>query len=116
MLIVEDETLIALDLEAQLIEAGYGVLGPFARPDAALRAIDESPPSAALLDFNLGGGIDASEVGRRLGERGVPFAFMSGYSATQKLQALALGEHAVLPKPCDPARIVATLEAMTRPT
>ena len=54
ILVVEDEALIAMDLQALLEEAGYCVLGPANTSEAALALIERDEPDVALLDVNLG--------------------------------------------------------------
>lgn len=56
VLIVEDETLIAVSL-AHLVEGlGYGVIGPVATRQEALAAVAEAPADIALVDLNLADG------------------------------------------------------------
>ena len=55
ILIVEDDTLIAMELEERLGELGYIVLGPVGTLAAAEKLIAVSRPDAALLDANLDG-------------------------------------------------------------
>jgi CheY-like chemotaxis protein len=77
-LVVEDELLVALDIESILSEAGMDVVGPASSAGEALKLIADSPPDAALLDANLSGEpIDA--VAQALSERGIPFAYVTGY-------------------------------------
>jgi CheY-like chemotaxis protein len=54
VLVVEDEFLIAMDLERTLERHGYRVLGPAATVDAALRLLDGEAPDVALLDVMIG--------------------------------------------------------------
>jgi hypothetical protein len=78
VLIVEDEALIALQIEADLAAAGATVLGPVGILGAAARLIETEPLDAALLDATLAGEpVDALAVA--LDARGVPFAFASGH-------------------------------------
>jgi CheY-like chemotaxis protein len=80
VLIVEDETLVAMLLEDMIAELGGSVVGPASRLDRALQ-IARDPSVAidvALLDVNLAGE-DAFPVAAALAERGVPFAFSTGY-------------------------------------
>ncbi len=63
VLIVEDDFLIAYDLEAALTDAGYKVVGVAASVDEALALAAESAPSIAIMDIRLAGerdGIDAA--------------------------------------------------------
>ena len=55
VLVVEDEFLIALDLEQLLRRHGWRVLGPAATVAVALRLLRGAMPDVALLDVNLGG-------------------------------------------------------------
>ena len=55
ILVVEDETLIAMDLQGLLEDAGYRVLGPCGSVNDALGVLNTEAPDLALLDVNLGG-------------------------------------------------------------
>ncbi len=71
MLVVEDEALIALDLEAELRRRGFAVLGPSATVGGACRLVREGPPDAAILDVSLGTE-KVFPVADALAVRGVP--------------------------------------------
>ncbi len=85
ILVVEDEYLIALDLDAALRAAGYRVIGPASDVSAALELLKADRPDAAILDVNLAGqwGTPVAEV---LQAMSVPFILASGYVAAD-LQA-----------------------------
>ena len=55
MLVVEDESLIAMLVEDALIDAGAEVLGPAATVEEALALFESGNPNAAVLDINLAG-------------------------------------------------------------
>ena len=76
-LIVEDEGLIGMALEASLEDAGFRVAGPFATNAAALAWLDAHSPDLALLDVLLGDG-PCTRLVHALRRRGVPFAIYSG--------------------------------------
>lgn len=79
ILIVEDEYLLAQDLQLELEHAGAVVVGPEASVAAALARIDEEAHiDAAILDVNLGGEW-AFGVAETLRARQIPFVFASGY-------------------------------------
>lgn len=82
VLIVEDEMLVALEIENLLQEQGYVVLGPAPRVSRALALLDRERPDAALLDLNLQGQ-SATPVAAALSARGVPFAIVTGYGEMQ---------------------------------
>ncbi len=78
VLIVEDETLLALDLESTLEANGCTVVGTMGTISAALASIQQAAPDAAILDLNLNGE-SAVPVADALADRGVPFLFLTGY-------------------------------------
>lgn len=79
VLVVEDEVLIALDLHDRLAALGADVIGPVGRLDDALALAEATGIDIALLDVNIGGG-SIFPVADRLAERGIPFAFLTGYN------------------------------------
>jgi len=78
ILIVEDETLIALDLESLLIDNGCVVVGPVNTIDGALALLAQAPLDAALLDLNLGGR-PSTPVAERLNARCIPYVVVTAY-------------------------------------
>lgn len=81
VLIVEDELLIALQLESELTERGYRIVGPAQSLEEGLDLTRSERFDAALLDINLGQ--DSSlPIAEELAAAGTPFAFMTGYSDT----------------------------------
>ena len=82
ILIVEDEFLLAMELEALLEQRGCMVLGPVSSVRHALALLDGGQPELALLDVNLKGE-RATPVAAALQARGVPFVLITGYSGPQ---------------------------------
>ena len=78
VMVVEDELLLAMELEEHLQEEGCTVIGPVARPVKALRLLETEHPDAAVLDLNLNGE-RSTAVADALVERGVPFVVVTGY-------------------------------------
>ncbi len=79
VLIVEDESLVAMLLETILEDMGCTPVGPAANIDDGLRlAVEETPLDAALLDVNVAGR-QVFPVAEALKARGVPFIFSTGY-------------------------------------
>ena len=82
ILIVEDESLIAMDFSQTLSEAGYVVIGPATTVTRALALLAQFGCDAAVLDVNLG--TETSEaVAHELIRLGTPFVALSGYSREQ---------------------------------
>jgi DNA-binding response OmpR family regulator len=78
VLIVEDEALLALEIDALLRDCGMTPVGPTSRNDEALRLIDAHPIDCAVLDVNLQGE-STERVAAELASRAIPFAFVTGY-------------------------------------
>lgn len=77
VLLVEDEYLLALDLQLELERSGATVIGPVGRVSEALALLDGDPPSVAVLDINLHGEA-VFPVADRLTELRIPFLFATG--------------------------------------
>lgn len=80
VLIVEDEVLLAMHLEDLLTALGHEVVGHAARIDMAMKLARESDIDFAILDINVAGST-SFPVAEILGQRGIPFAFATGYGA-----------------------------------
>src|SRR6476646_3642380 len=79
VLVVEDEFVIALEIEDVLLRAGYEMVGPAASASEAERLAREEQLDVALLDVGLRGE-PAFQAADALADRGVPFVFLTGYS------------------------------------
>ncbi|WP_316015123.1 response regulator [Roseobacter sp. HKCCA0434] len=88
ILLVEDEGMLALDLELALEDAGARPLGPVMRVAQGLEllAADREAIDAAILDLDLHGE-DVYPIADSLVERGVPFLFHTGHGRRSELQA-----------------------------
>ena len=80
VLLVEDESMVAMMVAQVLAEFGISVVGPFGTIDEAMCAASEISVDAAILDINLGGQ-SVYPVVDLLMAKGVPTAFISGYGA-----------------------------------
>jgi len=80
ILIVEDETMIAMMVEDFLTDLGWDVVGLAGSLDRALTMAREADIDAAVLDVNLQGH-DSFAAADILCERNIPFVFASGYGA-----------------------------------
>ena len=108
ILVAEDEIYLAMMLQDLLEDRGYQVYKVACVSDA-LAAIDAGPPSAAILDVNLGGE-HVYPVARALRERGIPFMFATGYGE-RRLPSEFEGER-TLQKPYFPQSVDTHLSAL----
>ena len=108
ILIVEDEPLIALDIQREFEAAGARVLLKRSL-QSALVAVEEDAPSAAILDHALGND-DSLPLCERLKERDIPFVLHSGYSNLEG----ACRDGVVVDKPNHPQLLVTTVVGLLR--
>ncbi|MGH9805726.1 MAG: response regulator [Terriglobia bacterium] len=78
IMLVEDETIVALALSDLLTDLGFSVIGPFNRVSDACRALAENQVDAAILDINLDGEM-VYALAQMLNDRKIPFVFATGY-------------------------------------
>ena len=103
VLVVEDEALIAAQVEAVLGDAGCTVIGPAADIAEALTLAAGSPPDVAVLDVNLAGE-RSDPIADVLAARGIPFLFCTGYAGAAAPERYPGAR--VLKKPLDPAELL----------
>ena len=80
IMIVEDESLVALALAEYLTELGFSIVGPFANLADAKNAVAQGHVDAAILDVNLAGE-PIYPLAEILVELDIPFVFTTGYGA-----------------------------------
>ncbi len=98
-MILEDEALIAMDIELALLDHGYEDVFVCSSVRAALDRIDTAPPQLSLLDFNLGRGETSLPVARALRTLDRPFAFLTGYTGATLAVTSDLRDVELLSKP-----------------
>ncbi|WP_188260296.1 response regulator [Azospirillum tabaci] len=103
VLVVEDETIVAMYLTDMLEELSYEVCGVAANAADALKIAERERPALALVDIGLAGPQDGIETAQALRERfAVGSIFMSGASDPVLLErARAAGPHGFIQKPYD---------------
>jgi two-component sensor histidine kinase len=99
ILLVEDEALIGAMFKQLLSDLGFDVVGPIATLEMAVAAAHGETVQGAILDVNLGG-TPIYPVADALEARGIPFVFVTGYSASsidQRFAAIPVFEKPVQP-------------------
>lgn len=77
LLIVEDEPLVAFDLENALIHADYQVVATVDRYRDAMAVIEAEPLDLILSDVNLTGERDGVDLARAVKPRGIRLMFVT---------------------------------------
>jgi CheY-like chemotaxis protein len=97
ILVVEDSFLVIMELESMCESLGWILVGPATRLGPGLALARAEAIDAAMLDINLDGEM-SWPVALALQERGIPFAFSTGYNQTNILPPALVGTP-VLSKP-----------------
>ena len=109
ILIVEDEYLVAADLEASLEELGYSSVGIAPDLDAAL-ALAVHKPDLALVDIHLRDGRTGPMIAERLArDYGIAVLFVTA-NPRMALDANTPGIIGVLNKPCREEVVAAAVD------
>jgi DNA-binding LytR/AlgR family response regulator len=113
VLVVEDEFLVALDLEAQLLDLGCEVLGPVPSMGEARKLMATQRPDAVMLDVALSDGRSGPLAGE-LRRAGIPFVVITGYGDGYiEEEVLRLAPR--LDKPCMAEVLRAVLDRLLPP-
>ena len=81
ILIVEDEALVARDIQSRLKNLGHRVVGVAHNPKQALDKAAEHKPDLLLCDINLKGEMDGIDVAKQItANLDIPVVFLTAYS------------------------------------
>lgn len=112
ILIVEDDGIIAKDLENILLEKGYDVCGIAASSDEAINKFDLFQPDLVLMDIILKGQTDGIETANRIRKkRNVPIIYLTAYTDDMTIERAKLTEpFGYILKPFDEKELLITIE------
>jgi two-component SAPR family response regulator len=110
VLLVEDESLVAMAMEDMLTDMNCRVIGCFAALNPAITWLGRQPdaPDVALLDVNLGGEM-VFPLAELLQARQVPFAFVTGYGA---LPEVGFASAEIIHKPVERGKLDTVLRSL----
>lgn len=110
--VVEDEALIALDIERTLKRSGYLVAGPFSNAESFLKSPDLRKMDLALMDITLDGAATGIEAAKLARERcGCPSIFLTALADRATLEAVKSAEPlGILVKPFSERELLGTVE------
>jgi CheY-like chemotaxis protein len=107
ILIVEDEMMVAMEMEAVIEDLGFLPIGIAADSVQALELARETP-DLALVDLHLRDGLTGPSVGEELARRGIGVVFIT---ANPRIVATGVpGALGVAEKPCDERTIASIIE------
>ena len=87
ILIVEDDPVVAMDLESSVKQMGFRTVGTVSSGEEALARCAEGCPDLVVMDIRLAGEIDGIETSSRIQEiHPVPVIFLTAYSRRATLR------------------------------
>jgi len=112
IMIVEDEAIVALDLQHKLKTLGYAVSGVASSGEEAVRKVPQTRPDLVLMDIKLKGDMDGIEAAQRIRDDfTIPVVYLTAYSDENTLQRAKVTEPAgYLLKPFKDRELHATIE------
>lgn len=112
VLIVEDEALVAVEIERTLLKLGYRIAGKTRNGDTALDMLASRQPDIALLDIDIKGSRNGIDLARIIREKyDFPFVFLTAFSDRATLAQLKdTVPYGYIVKPFNQADLLTTIE------
>ncbi len=112
ILIVEDEGVVALDLQSRLIQMGYNVPEIYDNGKELLENGPDYFPDLVIMDVMIKGEFDGIQTAQKLKENlDIPIIFLTAYSDDKTFQRAKLSDaYAFLIKPFDQRELETTIE------
>lgn len=112
ILIVEDEALVAMEIQESLEKHGYTVPPIIDSGDQVIQAVNKYEPDCVLMDIHLKSFIDGIDAAKRLSLFGsIPVIFLTAYAdSSMKDRAMAVEPADYLIKPVSEATLIAKLK------
>jgi two-component system, sensor histidine kinase and response regulator len=93
ILIVEDDHIVARDIEQQLARIGHTVVGITTEGESAVQLVLETSPDLVLMDIRLDGEMDGIDAAQKIRETvQIPVIYLTAYADDQTLSRARLTE------------------------
>ncbi len=112
ILVVEDESIVALDIQSRLKNLGYTVSAIASSGEEAIHKVAETQPDLVLMDIKLKGQMDGVKTAEQIRARfDVPVVYLTAYADEATLQRVKVTEpFGYLLKPFEERELTATIE------
>ena len=112
ILIVEDEAVVAMDIQSRLEELGYTVIGSIRSGDAAIQTACALRPDLILMDINLQGEMDGISAAAHIQEQNLtPIVYITAHGDEDTLRRAMITEPlGFIVKPIDHQKLRITIE------
>jgi diguanylate cyclase (GGDEF)-like protein/PAS domain S-box-containing protein len=112
VLIVEDESIVALDIKMRLTNMGFTVVGHASTSEEALRLASQTRPDLIMMDIKIKGPVDGIATAEKIrSEQDVPIIFLTAFADEPTLQrAKVTGPSGYILKPFEERELAITIE------
>ncbi|MCC7558745.1 MAG: methanogen output domain 1-containing protein, partial [Methanobacteriaceae archaeon] len=112
LLVVEDESIVAMDIKHRAEGLGYDVLGIAASGEEAIEKTEENQPDLVLMDIVLKGKMDGIQAAQEIRERfDIPVVYLTAYSDEKTLSRAKLtGPFGYIIKPFEDRELHSAVE------
>ena len=112
ILVVEDEAIVAMDIQSKLEDLGYSVIASIRSGEEAVQTACQMRPDLILMDINLQGDMDGISAAACIQERNpVPVIYMTAHGDQETLNRAKMTEPmGYIMKPIDEQNLRATIE------
>ncbi len=112
IMIVEDEVVIAMELQRNLNNLGYAVTGIVSSGEQAVESAGTARPDLVLMDIKLAGEMDGIEAAKRIHDRyNIPIVYLTAHTDEKTLQRAKLAQpFGYLVKPFSEVELRTTIE------
>jgi response regulator NasT len=110
VIVIEDESLIRMDVVATLQEAGYEVIGEGADGEEAVRLATELEPDLVVMDIKMPK-LDGISAAEKIAELKIPVVLLTAFSQADLVtRAAAAGAMAYVTKPFKPTDLLPAIQ------
>ena len=112
ILIVEDESIVAFNIQQRLEALGYVVTAVVASGEAAIQSVAQNPPELILMDIKLKGKINGIETAAQIRNRfQLPIVYLTAYTDDETLERAKLTQpYGYVLKPFEARDLCTTIE------
>ncbi|MCH8208803.1 MAG: uridine diphosphate-N-acetylglucosamine-binding protein YvcK, partial [Nitrospinae bacterium] len=114
ILVVEDDSVVAMDIKESLRFFGYRVVSPVSTGEAALESVEKHHPNLVMMDIKLEGRMDGISAAEKIhAYYDIPVIYLSAYSDSKTLRrAKATYPYGYIVKPFNHREFISKVNAV----
>lgn len=112
ILIVENENIVALNIQTRLKQIGYEVLAVVSSGEKAIEIAEATQPDLVLMDIKLSGTLDGIQAAEQIRARfKIPIVYLTAYTDQPTLERVKITEpHGYILKPFETRELYSAIE------